>query len=242
VEELAARVRFRRDVLETQGFGAKTAKGHGVVALLSGEPGTGKTMVAGLIAAELGLDLYQVDLSNVVSKYIGETEKGLARLFDAAESGHIVLLFDEADALFAKRSEVKSSNDRYANLETNYLLQRLEAFAGITLLTTNHDTALDDAFRRRIAVHIKFPMPEETEREELWKVMIPARARVEARIDLRSLAHDYDMSGGHIKNAVMRAVYLAAAHGVPISIAHLRSAAQAEFDAMGRISTANSRL
>ncbi|HEX4450511.1 MAG TPA: ATP-binding protein [Kofleriaceae bacterium] len=237
VEELCARVRFRRDVLETQGFGKKTAKGNGIVALLSGDPGTGKTMVAGLIANELGLDLYQVDLSVVVSKYIGETEKGLARLFDAAESGHIILLFDEADALFAKRSEVTSSNDRYANLETNYLLQRLEAFGGITLLTTNHETALDDAFRRRIAVHVKFPLPDESERAELWRAMIPEEARVEEMLDVRALARDYDMSGGHIKNAVIRAAFLAAARGVSIDDTHLRAAAHAEFEAMGRISS-----
>lgn len=242
VDELIARVRHRRQVLEVQGFGGKTAKGHGQIALLSGEPGTGKTMVAGLIAVELGLDLYQVDLSNVVSKYIGETEKGLARLFDAAESGHIVLLFDEADALFAKRSEVKSSNDRYANLETNYLLQRLESFAGISILTTNHDAALDDAFRRRLACHIKFPLPDEAERAKLWRALIPRQARVARDINLGRLAQDFDMSGGHIKNAVMRAAYLAAAHDAPISMEYLRKAAHAEYDAMGRISNPSSRL
>ncbi len=242
VDELIARVRHRRDVLEGQGFGDKVAKGHGLVALLSGEPGTGKTMVAGLVASALGLDLYQVDLSVVVSKYIGETEKGLARLFDAAESGQVVLLFDEADALFAKRSEVKSSNDRYANLETNYLLQRLEAFGGISILTTNNEAALDDAFRRRIALHIKFPMPEEDERARLWRAMFPARASLDADIDVRKLAHDFEMSGGHIKNAVLRAAYLAAVTGDTITMAHLRRAARAEYEAMGRIVTSSSTL
>lgn len=242
VHELIARVRHRRDVLERQGFGDKTAKGHGVVALMSGEPGTGKTMVAGLVAAELGLDLYQVDLSIVVSKYIGETEKGLARLFDAAESGHVVLLFDEADALFAKRSEVRTSNDRYANLETNYLLQRLEAFTGISILTTNNEAALDDAFRRRIAVHIKFPMPDEDERARLWRAMLPAKAQVASDVNFRALARDFEMSGGHIKNAVLRAAYLAVAAGEPISMDHLRRAARAEYDAMGRIDTSGSTL
>ena len=242
VDELIARVRHRREVLEGQGFGDKVAKGHGLVALLSGEPGTGKTMVAGLVASALGLDLYQVDLSVVVSKYIGETEKGLARLFDAAESGHVVLLFDEADALFAKRSEVRSSNDRYANLETNYLLQRLEAFGGISILTTNNEAALDDAFRRRIAVHIKFPMPEEDERARLWRAMFPAKAAVERDLDVRKLAHDFEMSGGHIKNAVLRAAYLAAVANGVITMAHLRRAARIEYEAMGRIVTAGSSL
>lgn len=242
VRELLARVRYRRFVLENQGFGDKTAKGHGIVVLLSGEPGTGKTMVAGLVARELGLDLYQVDLSMVVSKYIGETEKGLAKLFDAAESGHIILLFDEADALFAKRSDVKSSNDRYANLETNYLLQRLEAFTGISILTTNNEAAIDDAFCRRIAVHIRFPMPDEDERVHLWRAMLPARASVAGDLNLRPLARDFEMSGGHIKNAVLRAAYLAAASGEPITTEHLRRAARAEYEAMGRIDTTGSRL
>ncbi|MEO6776085.1 MAG: ATP-binding protein [Kofleriaceae bacterium] len=240
VNELIARVRHRREVLEDQGFGVKVAKGHGVVALMSGEPGTGKTMVAGLIASELGLDLYQVDLSVVVSKYIGETEKGLAKLFDAAESGHVVLLFDEADALFAKRSEVKSSNDRYANLETNYLLQRLESFGGISILTTNNEAALDDAFRRRLAVHIKFPMPEEDERIRLWRAMFPPNAKLSGNIDLRQLAREFEMSGGHIKNAVLRAAYFAAASASPITMAHLRRATRAEYEAMGRIVTTSS--
>jgi predicted nucleic acid-binding protein len=242
VDELIARVRHRREVLEVQGFGDKTTKGHGQIALLSGEPGTGKTMLAGLIAAELGLDLYQVDLSNVVSRYIGETEKGLAKLFDAAESGHIVLLFDEADALFARRSEVKSANDRCANLETNYLLQRLESFAGISILTTNHDAALDDAFRRRLACHIKFPLPDEAERAKLWQALIPRQARIARDINVGRLARDFDMSGGHIKNAVMRAAYLAAARDVPISMEHLRKAAHAEYEAMGRILNSSARL
>ncbi len=149
--ELVARVRGRRRVLEEWGFGAKVGKGGGVAALMSGPPGTGKTMAAGLLAKELGLDLYQVDLSKIVSKYIGETEKQLAAVFDAAEAGHAVLLFDEADSLFGKRTEVKSSNDRYANLETNYLLQRLEAFTGVCLLTTNHEQAIDEAFRPTLA-------------------------------------------------------------------------------------------
>ena len=234
--ELVARVRHRGHVLEAWGFGDKIGKGHGVAALLSGPPGTGKTMVAGLIAHELGLDLYQVDLSKVVSKYIGETEKQLAALFDAAESGQAIILFDEADALFAKRSAVKSSNDRYANLEVNFLLQRIEAFTGIALLTTNHETAIDEAFRRRLALHVRFPMPDEAQRAALWRAMIPAKAEVAPELEVDQLAREFVMSGGYIKNAVVRAAYLAADQGAPIEPAHLRRAARAEYEGIGKIS------
>ncbi len=233
--ELVARVRGRRRVLEEWGFGAKVGKGGGVAALMSGPPGTGKTMAAGLLAKELGLDLYQVDLSKIVSKYIGETEKQLAAVFDAAEAGHAVLLFDEADSLFGKRTEVKSSNDRYANLETNYLLQRLEAFTGVCLLTTNHEQAIDEAFRRRLALHVRLPMPDEAQRAALWQAMLPARAAVAGPIDAGELARRFVMSGGYIKNAVLRAAYLAADEGGAISMALLRRAGQAEQEAMGRV-------
>jgi len=233
--ELVARVRHRAQVLETWGFADKVGKGHGVAALFSGPPGTGKTMVAGLIAQELGLDLYQVDLSKIVSKFIGETEKNLATLFDAAESGQAIILFDEADALFAKRSEVKSSNDRYANLEVNYLLQRVEAFTGISLLTTNHDSAIDDAFRRRLALHVRFPVPDEAQREQLWRAMLPSKAEVAGDIELGRLGQEFEMSGGYIKNAVLRAAYLAADEGSAISMVHLWRSARAEYEAMGKV-------
>lgn len=238
VVELVARVRHRGLVLDTWGFADKVGKGNGVAAMFSGPPGTGKTMAAGLIAKELALDLYQVDLSKVVSKYIGETEKALGALFDAAESGHAVLLFDEADSLFAKRSEVKSSNDRYANLEVNYLLQRLEAFKGICILTTNHEAAIDDAFRRRLAIHVRFPVPEEEQREQLWKAMLPDRASVQGQPCFAKLAREFAMTGGYIKNAVVRAAYLAADEGEPISIAHFHRAARAEYEAAGKIACA----
>jgi hypothetical protein len=233
--ELVARVKHRRQVLEEWGFAAKVGKGLGLSVLLSGPPGTGKTMIAGLLARELGLDLYQVDLSRIVSKYIGETEKQLAALFEAAESGHAILLFDEADSLFGKRTEVKSSNDRYANLEVNYLLQRMEAFSGISLLTTNHETAIDKAFQRRLALHVRVPMPDEEQRELLWRTMFPARAKRAQDLDLARLAAEFQMSGGYIKNAVLRAAYLAADEGGPIGDAHLRRAARAEYEAMGMV-------
>jgi len=233
--ELVSRVRNRKRVLDDWGFGRKVGKGTGVSALFSGPPGTGKTMVAGLLAAELGLDLYQVDVSRMVSKWIGETEKNLARLFDAAAAGHAVLLFDEADSLFAKRTDVKSSNDRYANLEVNYLLQRMESFEGISILTTNLESAVDDAFKRRLAFRIAFPLPEVEERERLWRAMMPSEAEVAPAIDFCSLARRFEMSGGYIRNAVLRAAYLAAADNMPITDRHMQRAAALEYTAMGKI-------
>ncbi len=237
--ELVARVRHRGRVMEEWGFGEKVGKGTGVAALLSGPPGTGKTMIAGLVAKELGLDLYQVDLSRIVSKYIGETEKQLAALFDAAEAGHAVLLFDEADSLFGKRTAVKSSNDRYANLETNYLLQRLEAFDGVAILTSNHESAIDQAFMRRLAMHVRVPMPAVEQRAQLWKALLPAKAEVEADLDVTPLAEQFAMSGGYIKNAVLRAAFLAAHAGTAIGATHLRRAARAEYEAMGKLTFGN---
>src|SRR5207237_2769511 len=169
VKALIARVRHAHRVLEEWGFSALLPKGVGVAALFSGPPGTGKTMVAGLIARELDLELYQIDLSKVVSKWVGETEKQLARIFEAADAGHALLLFDEADALFSKRTEVKSAVDRYANLEVNYPLQRIESFGGVTVLTTNLEASIDPALRRRLACHIAFWPPEAKERELLWR-------------------------------------------------------------------------
>ncbi|MBA3542268.1 MAG: ATP-binding protein [Deltaproteobacteria bacterium] len=233
--EFVARVRHRQRVIETWGFGSKVGKGIGTTALFSGPPGTGKTMIAGLLARELGLDLYQVDLSKIVSKYIGETEQRLAELFDAAEYGQAIILFDEADSLFGKRTEVRSSNDRYANLETNYLLQRLEAFEGICILTTNHETAVDVAFLRRLSVHVRIPMPDEDHREKLWRAMLPEEAEVEGEIDFADLAREFIMSGGYIKNAVVRAAYLAVAEESPILNAHFWRAARAEYEGMGKV-------
>jgi hypothetical protein len=167
IREFIARVRHRRRVYEEWGFSRKVAKGLGLSALFAGPPGTGKTMVAGIIADELALDLYQIDLSRIVSKYVGETEKNLANVFDAAEAGHAILLFDEADSLFAKRTEVKSSVDRYANLEVNYLLQRLDSFEGICILTTNLEGSIDQAFKRRMSFRLQFPFPDQDMRVRL---------------------------------------------------------------------------
>jgi SpoVK/Ycf46/Vps4 family AAA+-type ATPase len=235
VREFIARVKHKRRVYDEWGFSRKLAKGLGLSALFSGPPGTGKTMVAGIIADELALDLYQIDLSRIVSKYVGETEKNLAELFDAAEAGHAILLFDEADSLFAKRTEVKSSVDRYANLEVNYLLQRMEAFGGITILTTNMDSAIDDAFRRRISFRVNFPFPEAEDRVRLWRVMIPDQAELGSDIDFDILSRKYEMSGGYIRNAVLRAAFLAADDRSPITMRHMMRAANLEYAAMGKV-------
>jgi SpoVK/Ycf46/Vps4 family AAA+-type ATPase len=241
VHELLAMVRHHATVMEEWGFARKIAYGRSVSALFAGPPGTGKTMVATLIAKELGLELFRVDLSRVVSKWVGETEKNLGRAFDEAENSQAVLLFDEADSLFAKRTEVKSSNDRYANLEVNYLLQRLESFSGIVLLTTNNASAIDEAFRRRLRFRIEFPTPDEDERERLWRAMIPTGAPIDDDVDFPSLARRFAMAGGYIKNAVMRAAYLAAARTDGerrLDNEILSRAANLEWEDMGNLSRA----
>ncbi len=235
VREFIARVKHKRLVYDQWGFARKVAKGLGLSAMFSGPPGTGKTMVAGLIADELALDLYQIDLSRIVSKYVGETEKNLASLFDAAEAGHAVLLFDEADSLFAKRTEVKSSIDRYANLEVNYLLQRMESFAGITILTTNLDSSIDEAFRRRLSFRVTFALPEAPEREKLWRAMVPKEASIDPAVDFEVLGERFEMSGGYIKNAVVRAAFLAADETSAIAMRHLLRAGNLEYAAMGKV-------
>ena len=234
--ELLSVVQYEKIVMDEWGFSRRFSYGRGLSALFSGPPGTGKTMIAGLIAKELGLELFRVDLSRVVSKWVGETEKNLGTAFDEAKNARAILLFDEADALFGKRTEVKSSNDRYANLETNYLLQRIESFEGIVLLTTNRDTSIDEAFRRRLRFRIEFPTPDQGEREQLWRSMIPATAPLESDVDFGALADRFQMTGGYIKNAAMRAAYLAATSDRKvISQALLLKAAALEWEEMGKL-------
>ncbi len=239
IAALVGRIRHAHQVLEQWGYRRKIARGAGVAALFSGPPGTGKTMVAGLIARELDLELYQVDLSKIVSKWVGETEKQLARVFDAAEEGHALLLFDEADALFGQRStEMKGAVDRYANLEVNYLLQRVEAFGGITVLTTNLESAIDAALKRRLASHIVFAAPDEDERARLWERQIQTGdAPIDRDVDPEDLARDYpSMTGANIRNAAIAAAFLAAGDGAPrIGQQHLMRAARAEYRSMGHM-------
>ena len=192
-------------------------------------------MVAGIIARELEMDLYKIDLSRVVSKYVGETEKNLARIFDEASQSHSVLLFDEADSMFSKRTEVKSATDRYANLEVNYLLQRMEDFEGVTILTTNFESGLDDAFKRRLRFRIKFPAPDVEARKDLWRKMLPAAAERSGDIRFEELAWDYELTGGHIKNAVLRAAFAAAQRGGGISHDDLKNAGAQECREIGKL-------
>ncbi len=243
VHEIIDQHRQRATVLGRWGFARKLGRGTGTIALFSGDPGTGKSMVAGLIARELGLDLYQIDLSRVLSKWLGESEKQLARLFDAAETGHVMLLFDEADALLARRSaDPKSSNDRYANVETNYLLTRLEAFQGLAILTSNLEGSIDPALSRRLAFDLRFGFPDEEQRMLLWRAMLPAELPLLGPIDLRLLANRFELAGGHIRNIVLRAAYLAAGSGSDgMTMAHLIRAAEAEYADRG-ILVARGRL
>jgi hypothetical protein len=235
VRALIARVKHGHTVLEDWGMRKKLARGAGVAALFSGPPGTGKTMVAGLIARSLELELYQVDLSKVVSKWVGETERQLSKIFDAAEAGHALLLFDEADALFAKRTEVKAAIDRYANLEVNYLLQRVESFGGITVLTTNLDQSIDPALMRRLAAHVKFWPPEHDERVTLWTSMLDGEVPLATNIDFDELARRFpEMTGANIRNAAIAGAFLAASEGDTVTMQHLERAARGEYASMGR--------
>jgi hypothetical protein len=233
--ELLARVRHRRKVYDTWGFDEVITSARGLTALFQGGPGTGKTLVASAIAQDLGLDLYRVDLSRVMSKWIGETEQNLAKVFDAAEEGQALILFDEADSLFGKRTEVRTSVDRYANLETNYLLQRLDTFEGVAILTTNFGTAIDAAFKRRLSCRLTFPFPDEEARERLWRVHLPERMPRAGKLDLAGIARRFRMSGGYIRNAALRAAFLAAEEGTALAQDHLERAVRAEFREGGKL-------
>jgi len=237
LKEFIGRVRHRRTVYDRWGFDAKMTTSRGLSALFYGPPGTGKSMVAGLIAHELGLELYRVDLSRVVSKWIGETEKNLAEVFDAAEDGQVVILFDEADSLFARRTEVKSSVDRYANLEVNYLLQRLDSFEGICILTTNLEGSIDPAFKRRMSLRLHFPFPDEEMRARLWAAHVPPETPTAGDFDFAALAHRFPLSGGYIRNSALRAAFLAAQEERPLSQSYLIRAIQLEYRELGKLST-----
>ena len=221
LREIAQRVAGRERVLDEWGFGAKLSRGTGVNALFMGPSGTGKTMAAEILARELGLDLYRIDLAGVVSKWIGETEKNLDRIFAAAEGANAILLFDEADALFGKRSEVRDSHDRYANLEISYLLRKMEEFAGVALLATNLRANLDEAFVRRLAFTVHFPFPDAGSRERIWRGIWPAATPLAGDVDLGALAGRFKLSGGNIKNIALAAAFLASEYGGPVATGHV---------------------
>lgn len=235
LNEIVTYFRYRETVFDDWGFKRKLPYGRALTSLFYGPPGTGKTMAAGILGREFGMPVFRVDLAAVVSKYIGETEKNLNRVFEEAEFARAVILFDEADSLFGKRTEVKSSVDRYANLEVNFLLQKIEAFDGVVILTTNFERALDDAFKRRIRFKILFPFPDAPHRLLLWQSMLPREARVEGDLGLEDLAKRLDMSGANIKNAVLRAAFLAAEEGGPITAQRLERGALREFKEMGNL-------
>jgi SpoVK/Ycf46/Vps4 family AAA+-type ATPase len=209
--------------------------GRGLTALFTGPPGTGKTMAAQVLARALGLDLYRVDLSRVMSKWIGEMEKNLCRLFDEAQASGAVLFFDEADALFGKRSQVNDAHDRYANVEIGYLLQRMEEHEGVTVLATNRMADMDEAFLRRFHFLLNFPMPDEAMRRRIWEGMFPLAAEREPDLDLARLARAFELSGGEIKNVVLAAAFLAADDGRPIGLTHLARAIAREFHKSGKL-------
>ena len=237
LKELCSMVEHRHKVYDEWGFGEKLSSGKGVVSLFAGQSGTGKTMAAGVIAGELGLDLYKIDLSGVVSKYIGETEKNLGAIFRDASLSNAILFFDEADALFGKRSEVRDAHDRYANIETAYLLQQIEDYAGPVILSTNLKMNLDEAFLRRMHFVIDFPMPEEAYRYRIWTSTLPAALPLAEDADFHFLAKQFRISGGNIRNIVLAAAFLAAKEGVSLGMRHLIQATRREFQKLGRMVT-----
>ena len=232
LREVSEQVRHRVRVYESWGFAAKSSRGLGITALFAGTSGTGKTMAAEVLAGELRLDLYRIDLSAVVSKYIGETEKNLRRVFDAAEEGGAILLFDEADALFGKRSEVKDSHDRHANIEVSYLLQRMEAYRGLAILTTNLKDSLDGAFLRRLRFIVEFPFPDPTQRAEIWRRVFPPEMPTDG-LDVERLSR-VNLAGGSIRNVAVNAAFLAAAEGEPVRMRHLLAAVRGEYAKNGK--------
>ncbi|MEV7466961.1 ATP-binding protein [Streptomyces kronopolitis] len=234
LHELVQRARHREQVLGAWGLRTGGGRGRGVVGLFAGESGTGKTLSAEVVAGELGLDLYVVELSAVVDKYVGETEKNLERIFSEADRTDALLLFDEADAVFGKRSEVKSSHDRYANLESAYLLQRLEAFDGIAVLTTNLRANIDDAFTRRLDLVVDFPFPDAEQRTALWRSCLTATPCADD-LGLEACAKEFELSGGAIRSAAVTAGYLAAGRGAPLSAEDIRAGARREYRKMGRL-------
>ncbi len=235
LREVALRARHREQVLGDWRMRPGGGRGHGVAALFAGDSGTGKTMSAEVIAHELGLDLYVVDLATVVDKYVGETEKNLERIFAAASGVNAVLLFDEADSIFGKRSEVRDAHDRYANIESAYLLQRMETFDGLAILATNLRANIDEAFTRRLDVLVDFPLPDAVHRRALWDRSLGHRVERDADVNLTFCAESFELAGGAIRSAAVTSAYLAAEDGGTVTMRHLVNAVQREYRKLGRL-------
>jgi len=237
LREICEQVKNRSTVYEKWGFDRKLSMGKGLNVIFAGQSGTGKTMSAEIIGNELRMDVYKIDLSNVVSKYIGETEKNLEKIFTEAGESNGILFFDEADSLFGKRSEVKDAHDRYANIETGYLLQKMEEYDGIVILATNLRKNLDDAFVRRMHFMIEFPFPEEEDRFEIWRRVFPQDTPLVDDVDLRFMARQFKIAGGNIKNIALTSAFLAASGGEQVHMSHLIRATRREFQKIGKLCT-----
>jgi SpoVK/Ycf46/Vps4 family AAA+-type ATPase len=237
LREMCAFVEHRHLVYDVWGLGKRLAMGKGLMSLFAGQSGTGKTMAADVMAGTLGLDLYKIDLSGVVSKYIGETEKNLATIFDEASTSNAILFFDEADALFGKRSEVKDAHDRYANIETAYLLQKMEEYSGVVILATNLKMNLDEAFLRRLHFVVDFPMPDEDDRRRIWKTTMPSTMPLMDDLDIAFLARQFKIAGGNIRNIVLAAAFLAASEGSNVGMRHCIRGVRREYQKLGRMVT-----
>lgn len=234
LKDICNMISVRTQVLSKWGFSAKYSYGNGMSILFYGAPGTGKTMAAGVMAHELGMPLYRVDLSQLISKYIGETQKNIGRVFDEAEKKECVLLFDEADAIFSKRSDVSDAQDRYSNAETAYLLQRIEQYNGVSVLATNLLQNFDEAFRRRISYMVHFPLPDVGLRKQLWESVFPKEAETDDDFDALALSQAFELSGAAIKNAALHSAYMAMAEDSPIGMRHILQAVSNEYAKVGK--------
>jgi AAA+ superfamily predicted ATPase len=235
LSELASHVRHQSRVYDDWGFHSRVSAGRGIVALFSGPPGTGKTLSAEVVARDLGFDLYRIDLASLISKYIGETEKNLARVFDEGERSGGIIFFDEADAVFGKRSEVKDAHDRYANIETSYLLQRIEDYPGLVILATNMGRNIDAAFQRRMTFVIDFQIPDASHRRRLWRTVFPPAAPLHDDVDFDFLSERFTLSGGHIRNIAVAAAFRAAGNGGSIDMQHVLLSLKREYQKMGKV-------
>ena len=233
------RIKYKHIVYDKWGMGKRVLYGRGLSMLFSGPPGTGKTMAAQVVSSELGLEIYKVDLSKIVSKYIGETEKNLREVFDSAKRSNVILLFDETDAILGKRTEVKDSHDKNANMETSYLLQKMEEYDGITIMTTNFTENIDKAFFRRISYVVHFTMPDYVSRKEIWQKMFPKETPISDDVDFEFLAKNFEISGGNIKNIVLSSSFMAASESKKVEMKHVVKALEYEIKKQGKMVSKN---